>query len=82
MKAFLIENDIVAARDRDEAVRVWAEFAEQPINSIKRIEELDPKTMEIAIEEEDGKVRDGVLEEVMPTDADGPQIVCTGECDC
>lgn len=82
MKAFLIENDIVAAGDRDEAVRVWAEFSGQPFNSIKRIEELDPKAMEIGIEDEAGNVRDGLLEEVMPTDADGPQIVCIGECEC
>lgn len=82
MKAFRIHNDIVAARDEQEAIRTWAEYYERPAAQSGPVEEINPAEVACQIEEEDGSFREGTLAEVMPADDAGPEIVAFGECDC
>jgi hypothetical protein len=83
MKAFRIQNDIVAARDEAEAIKTWAEHYERPFNSAGPVEELDPETTEISIEDENEQWRDGLLSELIPEGDGKPEIIAFGECeDC
>lgn len=82
MKAFRIHNDIIAAADEQQAIRTWAEYYERPAVQAGPVEDIDPAELEIQIENEDGSYRAGKLAECMPPDADGPQFVAFGECDC
>lgn len=82
MKAFRIHNDMIAARDEQEAIRTWAQYYERPAVQAGPVEEVNPAEVPVQIEDEKGNWRDGTLAELMPSDADGPQIVGFGECDC
>lgn len=80
MNAYRIQNDIVAARDAQDAIRAWAEHYQAPYNSAGPVETVNPAELEISIEDEDGEYRDGKLSEVMPID--GPaEIVAFGDCE-
>lgn len=81
MKAFRIQNDIVAAADSQKAIAAWAEHYKEPYNAAGPVEEV-PLTLEIQVEEPEGEWRDGTLDEVMPAGDEPAQIVCFGECEC
>lgn len=86
MKAFRIQNDIVAARTPREAIACWADFRSVPYNSVGPVEEVDPVSIPMEAETEPGS---GIVDPDIKTVADmmpndGPaEIVAVGECeDC
>lgn len=81
MKAYRIQNDIVAAPDEQAAIVCWGGYDDRDVASAGPVEEV-PLTLEINIEEESGSFRTGTLAEVMPADGEPAQLVCEGECDC
>ncbi len=82
MKAFRIHNDIVASADEQEAIRTWAQYYERPAQQAGPVEEIEPASLVIQIENEDGTWRSGTLAEAMPGAGEPPQFVAFGECDC
>lgn len=82
MRAWRIGNDIVAARNVIEAMRVWLDDPDAKTRADGPAEELDPEQLTIQIENEDGSFRSGKLTECMPGDGEAAQVVAYGECDC
>jgi hypothetical protein len=82
VKAYRIQNDIVAAANEQEAIAAWSEQTNMPAASAGPLEEINPAELSIEIENEFGAFRTGKLSEVMP-DAGPAQVVAFGECeDC
>lgn len=79
MKPYRIGNDIVAARDAQEALACWAKHYRIPVAEAGPAEEVSTD-LEISVEQEDGSFRDGTLADVMPDEGEA-EIVCIGECE-
>lgn len=82
MRAWRIGNEIVAARDVLEAMRVWLAESNAQSHADGPAEEIDPAQVAIQVENEDGSFRAGTVAEVMPGDDGEPHVVAFGECDC
>lgn len=81
MNAYRIQNDLVAARDEQEAIAAWAKHYDVDPQSAGPVEQIDPSTFIISVENEDGTWRDAPVAEVMPT-AGEACLVAFGEHDC
>jgi hypothetical protein len=79
MKPYRIGNDIVAARDAQEAIACWAKHYRIPAAEAGPAEEVSTE-LDISVEQADGSFRDGTLADVMPVDGEA-EIVCLGHCE-
>ncbi len=86
MKAFRIQNDIVAAETAQEAIAAWAEDRNELVASAGPVEEIDPTQVPCTAESHEG---DGSIDPEVKTIADimpsgGPAcVVAYGNCeDC
>jgi hypothetical protein len=83
MNAYRIQNDIVSARDVEQAIATWAEYYGVPYNSAGPVESLDPETTEISIQDEpEGEYRPGKLSEILPPGDCEPEVICSAEHEC
>lgn len=79
MKAYQIQNDIVAAHNEPQAIGTWADrFGIDPKLSGPCVE-VDPLQVEMSHEGRGGRYEPGTLAEIMP-EADGdPELLVEGE---
>ena len=68
MKAYKIDDDIVAAHDENEAKQTWANLFQENPADIRSIEEINPATFMVNYEQDDGTFKEGPLADMMPTD--------------
>lgn len=68
MKAYKIEEDIVAAHDEKQALQTWANLFEENPADARGVEEIDPATFHVNYEQNDGTFKEGPLAAMMPTD--------------
>jgi hypothetical protein len=68
MKAYKIEDDIVAAHTRKQALQTWANLFEENAADARSVEEIDPATFMVNYEQDDGTFKEGPLAAMMPTD--------------
>ncbi len=66
MKAFKIQDDIVAAFSVEQAIEIWAEHFGVEADTAGPVEELNPATFLVAYEQDDGSFDDGTLADMMP----------------
>lgn len=82
MKTFRVGNDIVAAHDEAEAIRVWANETTRPVADADPVEEIDPAQTAVAAEDEDGATNADIktIADLLPVDE--PCVLAVGSCDC
>ena len=76
MKAYKIEDDIVAANTEAEAVHEWCKLFEECEQDIRSVEEIDPEKFMVNYEQDDGTFEPGPLAHMMPDD-DEPIVLIT-----
>lgn len=81
MKAYRIQNDIVAAHNEPQAIGTWAAHYDVDPKEAGPVEEVNPAEVPMQFEQLDGSFQDGTVAEIMPEDGMGPEIVAFGECE-
>lgn len=81
MKPYRIQNDIVAAHDEQEAIKVWSEQRGEPATAAGPVEQV-PLTMEVMLEDESEKgTKPGTLADCFPAEGDEEaRIIAFGDC--
>lgn len=81
MKAYRIQNDIVAAHNEEQAIGTWAAHFKKDPKTAGPVEEVNPAEIEVQFERTEGEWEAGALAEIMP-EADGaPEVLIEGECE-
>lgn len=81
MKAYRIQNDIVAAHNEPQAIGTWAHHFGKDWRTAGPAEEVNPAEVEVQYEQRDGSFQPGPLTEMMPDDNADPEVLIEGECE-
>jgi hypothetical protein len=79
MKAYKIQDDIVAAHNEEQAVGTWMDYFSEDAKSAGPIEEIDPLTYMINFEQNDGSFELGPLADIMPEH--DPEVIIDSNAD-
>jgi hypothetical protein len=77
MKAYKIQDTIVAAHDEQEAIATWAKYFDEAPEDACPLKEVDPATFEVNYELDDGSWMPGPLMHLMPEKE--PGVILDGE---
>lgn len=78
MKAYKIQDDLIAANSEQEAITEWAKHFDVEPDTSGPVEELNPETFQINYEQGDGSYKPGPLSHLIP-DGDDPIVLIDGE---